>query len=318
MARWLLACTLWLIASAASAQNFPSRTMTIIVPFAPGASADGTARLLANGLASKLSGTVVVENRPGGGGVTGLQAMAKSPADGHTLAIGAAGAISIGPNLPGAVAFDPAKELTPVARLVDVPIVIVTNSEKGPKTLAELVSRAKSEPAGLSYGSTGAKSSQHLAVEFLRHATSAKLVHVAYRGSAPAVTDALGGQIAFASVDLTSAHELVKSGKLRALAVTAAKRVSVAPDIPTLAEAGFPGFVAAPYLGLFAPAGTPAPVLKILSGHVAAILAEPAMQTQTRNLSLQPAFLDETAFAAFLAADMASWRDVLKKIGPLE
>src|SRR5262249_35850541 len=155
------------------------RPLTIVVPFAPGASADGTARTLANELGPRLNTSVVVENKGGGGGVIGLQAMARSTPDGHTLAIGAAGAESIIPNLPGAPPCDPAKEMTPVAKLVDVPLVIITHTEQGPKSMAELLERAKATPAGLSYGSTGAKSSQHLVVEFLRTITGAKLVHVA-------------------------------------------------------------------------------------------------------------------------------------------
>lgn len=315
MLRPVLGCVLWLLASPALAQTFPSKSITIIVPFAPGASADATARGLANEMTQRIGVSVVVANNGGGGGVTGLKQMAGAAPDGHTLAIGAAGAVVIIPLMPGAPQFDPAREMTPVARLVDVPLVIVAHPDKGPKTLADAIATAKAQPDGLTYGSTGTNSGMHLAVEFLSFKSGARLVHVPYRGSAPAVTDAVAGQVPFVAVDLTSALPLVQAGKLTALAIIGQKRVPFAPDVPTMAEQGFKGFDTTAFLGLFAPAGTPAPIVTTLSGHVREIIAKPEMQKLLRNVSLVPSYLNSAAFTAFLTNDRAHWSAMLKSMG---
>jgi tripartite-type tricarboxylate transporter receptor subunit TctC len=301
-----------LVSGAALAQ--PSqKPMQIIVPFAPGASADGIARILANELGSRLSRQVIVENKPGAGGSLGLQLLAKAPPDGDTLAIGATGALVVSPHLPNPGTFDPLRELAPVAKLIEIPIVLVANPATGPKTIKELIERSKAAPEGLSYGSTGVHSGQHLAVELLKQATGAKLTHVPYRGSAPAVTDLLGGQIPLASVDLTSAHPHIKSGKLIPLGVTSAKRAAIAPEIPTIAEGGVPGFARSPgFIGLFAPAGTPPAVIKQLSREVGAILATPDAKAKVLLLSVEPAYEDDAAFGRFLATESSQWKEALK------
>jgi tripartite-type tricarboxylate transporter receptor subunit TctC len=299
----------------AAAQTFPSKTITIIVPFAPGASSDATARAMAAELTPRLGVSVVVANNAGGGGITGLQQMARAAADGHTLAIGAAGAVVIIPQMPGAPPFDPAKELTPVARLVDVPLVIVAHPQKGPKSLADAIATAKKLPEGLTYGSTGTNSGMHLAVEFLSVKSGARLVHVPYRGSAPAVTDAVAGQVPFVAVDLTSALPLVEAGQLTALAMIGQRRVSFAPQVPTMAELGFAGFETTAFLGLFAPLDTPAPIVNMVSGHVRDIIAKPEMQKLLRNVALEPSYLDGAAFGAFIEKDRANWRQMLAAMG---
>src|SRR5262249_23286549 len=196
----LLVAALLLWPATASAQT--QKTMQIVVPFAPGASADGIARIVASELAARLGRQVVVENKPGAGGSLGLVAVAKAPPDGDTLGAGPAGALVINPPLQTGSTWDPPRDLAPVAKLIEIPLVLVTHPVTGPKSIAELIALAKARPDGVSYGSTGVNSSQHLAVEMLKQATGANLVHVPYRGSAPAVTDVLGGQIALASVDL--------------------------------------------------------------------------------------------------------------------
>jgi tripartite-type tricarboxylate transporter receptor subunit TctC len=293
------------------------KPIQIIVPFAPGASADGISRLLATELGTRLNRQVIVENKPGAGGSLGLQLLAKAPPDGDTLAVGATGALVVSPHLPNPGSFDPLRELSPIAKLIEIPIVLVANPDTGPKTIKEMIERSKAAPGGLSYGSTGVHSGQHLAVELLKQKTGANLTHVPYRGSAPAVTDALGGQIPLASVDLTSAHPHIKGGKLIALGVTSAKRATIAPDIPTIAEGGVPGFARAPgFIGLFAPAGTPAPVVKQLSREVAAILATPEARAKILLLSVEPAYVDDVGFGRFLAAESAEWKDALKSLPP--
>jgi tripartite-type tricarboxylate transporter receptor subunit TctC len=303
------------MAAPAAAQTI-QMPIEIIVPFAPGASADGIARLVGNDLAARLGRNVVIENKAGAGGMLGLELLAKAAPDGNTLAIGAPGALVIGPNLPGAT-FQPLRALVPVAKLIDIPIVVVANPASGPKSIAEMLARAKSDPKGLSYGSTGVNSGQHLAMELLKKVTGANLVHVPYRGSTPAVTDVLGGQIPVASVDLTSALPFIRAGRLIALGVPSETRTSLAPDIPTIAEAGVPGYAGAPgFLGLFAPAGTPEPAIKRITHAVAAYLKTPEAQEKVRGLAAEVAYQDDVAFADFLATQSARWKDLLADLPP--
>lgn len=316
MLRLILACLSWVLALPALAQSFPSRPIKIIVPFAPGASSDATARALAQELTPRLGQSIVVENMPGGGGVTGVQTMGRAAPDGHTLAIGAAGAMVIIPLMPGAPAqWDPAKDILPVARLVDVPLVLVAHPGTGPKTLAEAIAKAKATPDGLTYGSTGTNSGMHLAVEYLSFITKAKLVHVPYRGSAPAVMDAVAGQVPFVAVDLTSALPQIEAGKVTGLALIAGKRVSFAPNLPSLGELGYPGYESQAFLGLFAPMGTPIEILRTINGHIGEIMKKPEFIKQMHLSALEPSFIDHVAFTRFLEQDRASWRERLKAIG---
>jgi tripartite-type tricarboxylate transporter receptor subunit TctC len=309
----LLVAALVLWPTAAPAQT--QKTMQVVVPFAPGASADGIARIVASELAARLGRQVVVENKPGAGGSLGLVAVAKAPPDGDTLAVGATGALVINPHL-NASPLDPLRDLAPVAKLIEIPIVLVTHPVTGPKSIAELIALAKARPDGVSYGSTGVNSSQHLAMEMLKQATGANLVHVPYRGSAPAVTDVLGGQIALASVDLTSAYPHIQAGSLRALGLADAARSALVPQVPTIAEQGVAGYGGASgFIGLFAPAGTPAAVVKRLSQEVAAMLATPEVQARVRQLAVDVAYADDVAFGNFLAAESERWKQALKSIG---
>jgi tripartite-type tricarboxylate transporter receptor subunit TctC len=203
-----------------------------------------------------------------------------------------------------------------VAKLIEIPIVLVSNPHTGPKSVMELIAQSKARPGGVSYGSTGVNSGQHLAMEMLKQATGANLVHVPYRGSAPAVTDVLGGQITVASVDLTSAYPHLQAGTLLALGLTDAKRSALVPQIPTIAEQGVPGFGHAPgFIGLFAPAATPAPVIKTLTKEIRDILATPEVQARIRLLAVEVAYADDAAFASFLAAESAKWKQALQSIG---
>jgi tripartite-type tricarboxylate transporter receptor subunit TctC len=303
-----------LIPTMAYGQTFPSRTVTIITPFAPGASSDGVARIVGEKLAQLLGQSVVVENRPGGGGTTGLVALARSGADGHTIGIGATGALVINPHVPDASAnFEPLRELTPIAKLVDIPLVFVANPDAGVKSLKELVERSQQKPDGLSYGSTGVNSAQHLAIELLKKATKANLVHVPYRGSAPAMTDVLGGQIPLCSVDLTSAHPHIKAGKVVPLAIMSARRVDLAPDIPTVAEQGVPNFEVSAWLGMLGPAGIPKEIVVRVSEQIKISLADNVVRERVRQISCVDGYLDSAGFAAFLEKESARMRDLVRQ-----
>jgi tripartite-type tricarboxylate transporter receptor subunit TctC len=303
------------LGSQAQAQS--QKPVRIIVPFAPGASADGIARAIAVDLGTRMGRTVVVENTVGAGGSLGLLALAKSPPDGDTLGIGATGALLINPYLPNSTSPDLLRELTPVAKLIEVGVVVVANPATGPKSIKELIARSKANPNGISYGSTGVNTGQHLTMELLARATGAKLVHVPYRGSAPAVVDVISGQIPVASVDITSAYPHIQAGRLIALGMAETKRSAAAPEIPTIAEEGVPGFGrAGGFIGLFAPGGTPAPVVKKISQEVGAILMTPRVEANVRTLTASVAYEDATTFAANLASQAASWKKVLGELHP--
>jgi tripartite-type tricarboxylate transporter receptor subunit TctC len=291
------------------------KPIRIIVPFAPGASADGIARAIGTDLGTRMGKSVVVENSVGAGGSLGLINLAKSPPDGDTLGVGATGALLINPNLPKSTAPDLLRELTPVAKLIEVGVVVVANPTTGPKSIKELIERSKASPNGLTYGSTGVNTGQHLTMELLARATGAKLIHVPYRGSAPAVVDLIAGQIPVAAVDITSAYPHIAAGRLIALGMAETKRSAAAPEIPTIAEAGVPGFGrAGGFIGLFAPAGTPAPVVKKISREVGEILKTPRVEANVRTLTASVAYEDETAFAANLASQAANWKAVLNEL----
>jgi tripartite-type tricarboxylate transporter receptor subunit TctC len=292
------------------------KPIQIIVPFAPGASADGAARIVANELGARLGGRqVVVENKAGGGGTIGLQAVAKAAPDGDTLGVGATGALLLNPNLPVNPGPDLLRDLAPVAKIIDVAVVLVANAQTGPKSIQEMIARSKATPQGLTYGSTGANTSQHISIELLKQATGADLVHVPYRGSAPAVVDLLAGQIPLASVDLTSAYPHIQSGKLIALGLADSKRFPVTPEIPTIAEGGVPGFGRpSGFIGLFAPAGTPSPVVKKISREVAAILATSAAQATARTLTSAASYADDESFRRFLQGESAKWKEALSTL----
>jgi tripartite-type tricarboxylate transporter receptor subunit TctC len=311
----LAALALPMMPADAGAQN--SKNIQLYVPFAPGGSADGIARILASELGTSLNRQVVVVNQPGAGGTIGLMTTAKAPADGDTLAIAATGALVINPHLPAGNtnAFDTLKELTPVAKLIDIPIVMVTNARGDLKDIKMVIARAKASPEGLAYGTTGPNSSQHLAVELLKKMTGANFVHVPYRGSAPVVTGLLGDQIPMGSVDLTSAHEQIKAGNLTALGVTSAQRAKTAPDIPTIAESGVPGFNGSSgFIGLLAPAATPPAKVKELSQAVGVIMAKPEVQAKIALLSVEPAYETETRFSEILQTESNKWKELLKTL----
>src|SRR5262245_59131404 len=310
----ILALGLLLVSGSALAQT-SQKSIQILVPFAPGASSDGISRIIANELAPRLSRQIVVENKPGAGGSLGLMTLAKAAPDGETLGVGATGALVISPHLAGAPPFDPLRELTPIAKLIDVPLVIVANPTTGPKSIKEMIERSKATPGGITFGSTGTNSGQHLTMELLKKVTGANLVHVAYRGSAPAVTDLVGGQIPLAVVDLTSAHAHIKAGTLIALGVPHERRTAMAPEIPTVAEAGVAGFGrVGGFIGMFAPAGTPAPLLKRVSQEVGSILAVPQVQDKVRLLSVEPGYTDDVAFGRMLGEESARWKELLQSM----
>jgi tripartite-type tricarboxylate transporter receptor subunit TctC len=305
-----------LLAMQAAADTYPSKSLTLIVPFAPGASADGIARLVGKELSQALGQPVVVENKAGAGGALGLIAVAKAAPDGYTIGLGATGAIAVNPHLPDAPPLNPQKDLQPLIKLADIPLVFVASASSGFGNVQAVIREARRNPAGVSCANSGQYTSQHLAAELLASLSQSRLVAVPYRGSGPAVTDVLGGNVPTAMVDLTSAYPHIKSGKLVALGLTSTSRSKVAPEIPTLAEEGVTGYAAPGWMGLFLPARTPSEVRARLGSTLASIMALPHVQAQITAMAAEPAYLDGPRFAGFIADESKKWADVISRLSP--
>lgn len=309
------AVAVMLAAAGASAQAFPNKPLTLIVPFAPGASADGIARIVGRELSAALGQPVVVDNKPGAGGALGLMMVAKAPADGYTIGLGATGAIAVNPHLPDAPPLKPQQDLLPMGKLADIPLVFVTSATSGHGNLQAFIKASRKTPGGgLSYANAGQYTAQHLSGELLAHMAGVPMVAVPYRGSGPAVTDLLGGLVPAAMVDLTSAYPHIKAGKLVSLGITNATRSKVAPELPTIAEEGVKGYAAPAWMGLFLPARTPADVRARLSAAMQKAMANPAVQSQIQGLAAEPAYLDGPAFGNFIAVESKKWADVIARI----
>src|SRR5262245_6060116 len=299
--------------SAAAAQDYPAKPIKLIVPFPPGGGTDISARTLANRLSESAKWTFVVENKPGAGGNLGVEQAVRAPADGYTLVIGQTSNLAINPALYSKLPYDPLKDLAPIALVVSAPVVLVVASDSKFRSLADLLAAAKSAP--VTYASPGNGTVSHLSGELLQRASGAKLTHVPYKGAAQAMTDTLGGQVQSFMSSVPSALAHVKSGRLRALAVTSAKRSPELPAVPTVAESGYPGFEANTWYGLLAPAGTPAPVISRLNAEVNRALATPEVRQKLASEGGETLGGSPAQFAAFLAAEHAKWGRVVRESG---
>src|SRR5476651_120874 len=259
----------------AGAQDYPNRPITLVVPFPPGGSTTIVARTITDKLAEILGQQIIVDNRGGAGGTIGTKSVAKSEPDGYTLALGYTGTLAIGPSLYANVGYDPRKDFAPIGRIGTAPNTLVVHPSFPAKTVAELISYAKANPGKINYGSAGVGTVSHVCGEYFATAAGIKIVHVPYKGTGPALTDLIGGHIPMAFAPIPASHANVSAGLLRALAVTSTARSSLLPDVPTIAESGFPGFDASLYYGLVAPAGTPRPIIdklnKALQGALASV-----------------------------------------------
>ena len=308
----ILALVAALVVGTAHAQSWPSKPIRFIVSFPPGGSADLIARSIAPKLSEKLGQQVVVENRPGAGGNIGVEAVAKSAPDGHTIGLAAAGALSVNQSLYPSMPFDPQKDLAPISMLAMIPFLIIANPSQ-PRTLAEVLNDAMTKPVAYGHGGNG--SAMHLSGELLKMMTNAPLIAVAYKGSGPVATDVLGGQVPLGIVDVPSAIANVKAGRIRALAVTTKQRISAMPDVPTFEEAGVKGYESIGWFGAVAPAGTPAAVIERLNSEVRAALAAPDLREKAIAAGCEPAAGSPQEFAAFIRDEARKWADVIHKAG---
>ncbi|KAK67042.1 tripartite tricarboxylate transporter family receptor [Bordetella bronchiseptica 980-2] len=302
------------LASAAAADSFPQRPVTIVVPFTPGGAVDIVARTVAAGLSEQWSQSVVVENKAGAGGAIGIQSVARAKPDGYTLLLGSVGPVTVNPSL-GPVGYDVAKELAPVVLLAKTPAVLVTLPSAPVDDVAQFVKQAKAQPGGLNYGSAGTGNITHLVSEYFLSSAGLAANHIPYKGSAPAITDMLGGRLDFMFDVVPTAQPLIKSGKYKALAVTTIKRSDVLPDVPTLDELGYKGFDVSSWFSLMAPAGTPDAVIGQINAAVNEVLRSDASRERLAAIGAYSAGGTPEQLGEFVRSETARWKKLIDERG---
>ena len=316
MSRIVLAAlaALALLSPSVQAQgDFPSRPVTILVGFAAGGATDTAARIVAKKLSENLGVSVVVENKPGAGGNIVHHQMATANPDGYTILLGSVGPLSVAPHLVAKLPYDPLKDLAPLTMAVNFPNVLVVHAGVPAKSLAEYIALAKSKPGGLDYASTGVGSASHLAGELFNQRAGVDIVHIPYKGGGPAMTDLLGGRVSTYYSTHSTAGPHIETGKLRPLAVTGAKRSSFLPNVPTIAESGFPGFEASNWYAFVTSAKVPAPILERWNKELVKALTAPDVKEQLAKHFLEPAPGTREELAAYIRKEYDSWGRVVKK-----
>ncbi len=300
----------------AQAQSFPSKPITLVVPFPPGGPTDAMARTIAHRLKDELGQPVIVENKAGAGGNIGADYVAHAQPDGHTLLFGTSGPLAINTSLYKRTGYNPQKDFAPVIKIGHLPNVIIVNPAIAAKNVAELVALAKAKPGVLAYGSSGNGASSHLAGVMFGNLTGVELLHIPYKGTGPVLNDLLGGQIAIAFTDVLTAQPLVNSGKLRAIGVTTAQRSKALPEVATVAEQGVAGYDVSVFFGIVAPAATPAAVLARLNKAFTNVLASPEVVETLSRQGLESAPDNRSqALAEFMHREIGKWRTVIKVSG---
>jgi tripartite-type tricarboxylate transporter receptor subunit TctC len=312
--KWLAGAVLCAFSAGAAAQ-YPAKPIHIVAPSAPGDGSDLTARLISDKLSAVLGQPVIVDNKPGAGGVVGTEFAARQPADGYTLIMANAGSHAINAALYSKLSYDPAKDFTAVALVAVSPNMMVVNPALPVKSVGEFIAYAKAHPGEINYASGGNGSSAHLSAELFKSMTGIQMNHVPYKGATPALTDLIGGQVQVMIGNLSPMLPHVKAGKLRALAVTTLKRYPGLPEVPTVAESGLAGFETVAWFGLFAPAGTPKDIVNRLNREVNAIVSQPELRERLLGLGMEPALGSPEGYTARQAADIAKWKRVVAESG---
>jgi len=307
-------CISFLLSTSVLAQTYPSKPIRFIVSFPPGGSSDLISRAIAPRMSEKLGQPVIVENRPGAGGMIGVDVVAKAPPDGHVIGLAAAGALSSNIHLYPTMPFHPEKDLAPLSMLAMIPFFLVAHPSQ-PDSLKGVIDAAKAKPGALSYGHGGQGSTMHLAGELLNMMAGIKVQAVPYKGSGPVSADVLGGQVQLGVVDVPSAIANVKAGKLRALAVTTKRRISAAPDVPTFEEAGLAGYEAIGWFGAVAPAGTPSQIVNRLNQEIRNALSAPEVRERALSAGAEPFPTTPEEFAAIIREETKKWGEVVKTAG---
>ena len=315
---WVMAALVFALGLAGTgrvhAQDYPSRPVRVVVPFSPGGAVDGPMRVIAQQLSKRLGQSVFVENKPGAGATIGSELVAKSPPDGYTLLL-ASQTNAISATLYPHLGFDPIDDFAPVSLIGREPGVVVVNPALPVQTLQQLIAYAKARPGQIDYASSGNGSGQHLFAAMLCSMTGMKLNHIPYRGSGQATSDLIGGQVSLSIPGMSGMLGHIQAGKLRALAVTGGKRAPQLPDVPTMAEAGVPGYVAYVWLGLLAPKGTPAKIVDKLQQAIVQVLAEEEVKRYFAQASIEPVGSTPAEFGAFFRAEKDQWAKMIRETG---
>jgi len=311
------AAAAWPLAARAQgpALDYPTRPITLIVPYAPGGGNDVLARGVAEPMSKTLGQPIVIENHGGAGGSIGTRQVAKSAPDGYTLGLGGTGTLAIDPTLYPNAGYDPRKDFAPVGLIATGPLIILVNPSLPAHNMQELIALAKAQPGKLNYASAGKGSGIHLGTVLLADTAGIELIHVPYRGSGPALTDLLGGHVSIYFSSLPPAIGLVKDGKLRALGVTGLKRSPILPDVPTVAEQGLPGFEAVLHYGIVAPAGTPRPIIDKLNAALRAALNTDDVHRRIATEGAEPLPTTPDEYAADIDREETKWSALVKKAG---
>jgi tripartite-type tricarboxylate transporter receptor subunit TctC len=308
---WLAALVLSLGAFGAQAQTYPSKPVKIVVGFAPGGGSDFAARVIAQQLTERMKNQVIVENKPGAGSLIGAEYVIKSAPDGYTLLLTPA-SYTVNPSVYK-LSFDPLNDITPIAQISKGPYIVSVHPSVPAKTLKELVAYAKANPGKLSYASSGNGAHIHVATEYFLYTAGISIVHVPYKGTGPALNDTVGGQVQMIFGSVATALQYVKSGRLRPLAVTTPKRIAAAPDVPTVAESGYPGWEVTNWHGLVGPKGLPKDIVQRLNKEVNVAVHSPDMVKVLSGDGLEPAGGTPEDLAALLKAEVARWAQVVKR-----
>jgi tripartite-type tricarboxylate transporter receptor subunit TctC len=297
----------------AAAQDYPSRPIRVIVPFPPGGSTDILARTVFQQLGQKWKQSIIIDNRPGASGMIGTEMVARAEPDGYTLLMGSGGPLTINPALYAKLPYDPIKDFIPITVIAVVPNIVVANPSLPVHSIKELIALAKSEPGKLAFASTGNGTPGHLAGEMFKTMTGTDMLHVPYKGSAPSVSAVLGGEVALNFTTTPPVVPLVKSGKLRALAVTSSTRIPDLPDVPTMAESGLPGYEAISWFGVVAPRGTPDAIVKKLSADLVTVIDSAQVRKQILDTGSIPLANTPEQMEKMIADDTAKWARVIKE-----
>jgi tripartite-type tricarboxylate transporter receptor subunit TctC len=299
----------------AQAQDYPSRPITLIVPYAAGGGNDLMARAAAEKMSKTLGHQIVIENRGGAGGSIATRAIAKAAADGYTLGLGGTGTLAINPTLYGHVGYDPRKDFAPVGLIATSALVVCVHPALSARSIGELIALAKTQPGKLNYASAGTGSGIHLGTEYFATMAGIKLTHIPYKGSGPALTDLVGGHVAIYFSSLPPALGLVKEGKVRALAVTGAKRSPIFPELPTVAEAALPGYEAVLHYGIVAPAGTPRPIIDTLGAALRAAVMSDDLKARLADDGAEPLASTPEEYATDIDREETKWSAIVKASG---
>jgi len=295
--------------------DYPSKPVRMLIGFPPGQATDTLGRAIAQKLSQQLGQQFVVENKPGAAGIIATQAAMSSPPDGYTLLVSSSGPLAVNPGLYTKLPYDPIKDFAPVAGIAIVPLVLVTNPSFPVTSVKELVATAKAKPKSVNYASGGSGVTNHLVMEMFRGAAGVDMTHIPYKGGPPALTDLIGGQVNVMFETSVAALPFVKQGKLRALAVSSSKRIAAAPDLPTVAELGYPGFSGVPWVAIMAPANTPAPIVAKLNAEVNKALNSKDIREQFLAQGVEPMQMSPDELGGFVKTELAKWTKAVKDSG---